>query len=352
MFDDNGSIPPNLRRVPDDPHWRCFNGARASKANRADNSLTAIAAEGGASGPRATLTDSPETAPPSTPLAVVPVNSEPAAQGAQTDLYRRAAQCWEHLKQTERATWDHHIVIGEAMVAARAEIVRKLDRNDPTGPAYLRALKAWLVEYRLADMDKGARARLIELIDALPEVNEMLSGWSDQDRRKRNHPNTIYRSLQKWRVAHGQPAETRTKPTGTSRIELLQENDRPRAHIADIEAVGECETVSAATATDSPEPTDIVIETNRSAGIEIVSKSRKKMTPSAARRVAERAEPKRHERLKNTVLQITYACEDKEELELPTLTAVERDDAVAKLEASATCLNKLIGRLKAAPIHK
>ena len=356
MFDDDGSIPPNLRRVPDDPHWRCFNGAQVSKANRADDSLAAIAAEGTASGRRAALTvdtDSPETAPPSTVLAVVPVNSEPVAQRAHTDLYRRAAQCWDHLKQTERRTWEHYIVIGEAMVAARAEIMRKLDRNDPTGPAYQREFKTWLVKYRLADMDKGARARLIELIDALPEVKEMLSGWSDQDRRKRNHPNTIYHALEKWRVAHGRPTETRTKkPTGTSRKELLQENERLRAHIADIEAAREYETVSAATATDPPEPTDIVIEANRSAGVEIVSSSGKKMTPSAARRVAERAERKRHERLENTVFKISCACEGNEELELPTLTAAERDDAVAKLEASATDLNKLIGRLKAAPIHK
>jgi hypothetical protein len=164
MFDDDGTIPANLRRAPDDSHWRYFNGAQVSKANRVDNGLAAIAAEGAASELRAALTvdtDSSESAPPSTALAVVPVNSEPVAQSAQIDLYRRAAQYWDHLKQTERDTWEHYVVIGEAMAAARAEIMRKLDRNDPTGPAYQREFKAWLIEYRLADMDKGARARLL-----------------------------------------------------------------------------------------------------------------------------------------------------------------------------------------------
>jgi hypothetical protein len=340
---------------PNDPDLRCFSGAPVSKANSADYSLATITTEVAASGRRAALAvdmDGPETAAPSTALAVVPVNPEPVAQGAHTDLYRRATQRWDHLKQTARETWEQYIVIGEAMVAARGEIMRKLGRNDPTGPAYQREFKAWLVEYRLADMDKAARARLIKLIDALPEVNEMLADWSDQDRRKRNHPNTIYRALQNWRIAQGQPPENCTKkPTGTSRKEIFQESDRFRAHIGGIEAAGG-ETISAATAPDLPEPTDIVIEANRSAGIEIVNCSRKKMTPSTARRRAERAERKRRKRLEYTVSQISLACENNEEWEFPTLTATKRDAAVAQLEASASDLNKLIGRLKAVSIHK
>jgi hypothetical protein len=345
MFDDDGSIPPPLRRAPQDPHWRHLDGAQVSKTNHADNSL----AEGAASGRRTTSvdTDTPETTPPSTVLAVVPVNSEPVAPGAQTDLYRSAAQSWDHLKQTPRDTWGHYVIIGKAMVAARDEILRELDRNAPRGPAYQRRFRAWLAEYRLDDMDKGARARLIKLIEVLPEVEAMLSDLTDQDRRKRSHPNTIYRALKEWRLARGQPTEAHTKkPTGDSRKELLQENERLQAYIADIEAAREYET--AATAINPAKPTDIVIEANRSAGIEIASSSRK---PNAARRVAVRAERNRHQQLEDLVSQISCACENTEELELPTLTVAERDDAVAKLKASATCLNEFIGRLKAAPIR-
>jgi hypothetical protein len=348
MFDDDESIPPPLRRAPHDPHWRHLDGAQVSKTNHADNSP----AEGAASGRRAASTvdtDSREAMPPSTVLAVVPVNSEP--HGVKIDLYRRAAQSWDHLKQTRCDTWGHYVVIGKAMVAARAEILRKLDRTEPTGPAYQRTFKAWLVEYGLDDMDKGARARLIKLIAALPEVEEMLSGWPDRDRRERNHPNAIYRALEKRRFAHGQPTETRIKAaTGNSRRELQEENERLLAHIADIEAAREFET--AATAIDRAEPTDIAIEANRSAGIEIVSSSGKKMTPSATRHVAEHVERKRHQRLEDAVFQISRACESNQELKLPQLTAAERDDAVGKLQTSAAHLNELIGRLKAAPIHK
>jgi hypothetical protein len=346
VFEDDGIIPPTLRVAPDDPHWRAFNGPEVSKTDRADNSVAAIAAEGAA---LTVDTDNLETAPPSTALAVVPVNPEPARRGAQTDLYRRAAQSWHDLKETQRYTWEHYIVIGEGMVAARAEIMRKLGRNDPSGPAYQDAFKAWLVEYGLADMDKAARTRLIKLIGALPEVNEMMSGWSDQERRKRNHPNAIYRALEKWRLAHGQPTEIRPKkPTSNGRNELLQKIDQLRAHIADIEAARERET--AATATNPAEPIDIVVEADRSAENEIVGSLRKKMTPSAARRGADRAEHKRYQRLESTVFQISEACENNEELELPMLTAAERDGAVAKLEASATHLNELIGRVKTASI--
>jgi hypothetical protein len=233
----------------------------------------------------------------------------------------------------------HYIVIGKAMVAARAEILRNLDRESPTGRAYQHDFKAWLVEYGLADMDKGARARLMELMDALPEVNEMLSGWSDRDRRKRNHPNTIYRALEERRRAHGRPTEIRTKKrTGNSRKELLQEIECLRAHVADIEATREYET--AATAAD---PIDLMLEANRSDEIEIDS-----TMPDAIRRVAER---KRYQRLEDAVFQIWCACENIKKLELTTLTVAERDDAVPKLDVSASCLNEFIDRLKAAPIR-
>jgi hypothetical protein len=220
----------------------------------------------------------------------------------------------------------------------------------PRGPAYQRRFKAWLAKYRLDDMDKGARARLIKLIEALPEVEEMLSGLSEQDRRKRNHPNTIYRALKEWRLARGQPTEIRTKKhTGNSRKELLQENKRLRAHIADLEAAREFE--AAATTIDRAEPPDVVIDADRSDENEIVTSSCKKMTPSASRRAAERAERKRYQWLENTVFQISHACANNGERELPRLTAAEKDDTVATLEASAAHLNGFIGRVKAAPIR-
>jgi hypothetical protein len=336
MFDDDGTIPPSLRRAPRDPHWRHLDDAQASNTNPVDNILT----EGAALGHRAALTvdvDGPAS-------AVVPVNSEPVELGAQTALYRRATESWDHLKQTQRHNWGQYIVIGEAMVAARAEILRKLNRTEPTGPAYQRAFKAWLVEYGLDDMDKGARARLIKLIEALPEVEEMLSGWSDRDRRERNHPNAIYRALEKRRLAHGQPAEIRTKkPTGNSRKELLQKVECLRAHIADIEAAREFE--MAATAINPAEPTDIVIETNP--GDE--NERKKKMTPSVL--IAEHVEGKRHQRLEDAVFLICCAYQNIKEIDLTTLTAAERDAAVPKLEAIATGLKEFIGRLKAAPIR-
>jgi len=193
-------------------------------------------------------------------------------------------------------------------------------------------------------MDKGTRARLIKLIEALPEVEEMLSDWSDQVRRKRNHPNTIYRTLEEKRHAHGQPAEIRTKrPTGTSRKELLRENEGLRAHIANIEAARKYDTAS--------NPIDIMIEANRRNENDATSSSCKKTTPTTPRRGADRSERKRYQRLENIVSQICRACENAVELELPTLTVAERDDTVAKLEPSATRLNGFIRRVKASPIR-
>src|SRR6516225_4524916 len=83
---------------------------------------------------------------------------------ARAELYRRATETWEMLKKTHRETWSRYEVIGEAMIEARNDIMVRVDVNQPAGPGYQKAMKAWLFEHRLDDMDKAIRSKLMDLI--------------------------------------------------------------------------------------------------------------------------------------------------------------------------------------------
>src|SRR5580704_4289187 len=160
---------------------------------------------------------------------------------AHADLYHRAAQTWRGLKNAQRQAWDQYVIIGEAMAAARAMIMRQRHLNQPAGPSYQRAFREWLASFGLDDMDKGTRSRLCGLIDHLPEVQGMMAAWSDAERADRGHPNTVHRYFQKWLAKMGQPNTAkaklldrakRTAATASENKQLKAEAERSAAYIA------------------------------------------------------------------------------------------------------------------------
>ncbi len=135
---------------------------------------------------------------------------------AREELYRRATEEWEVLKRTHRETWDKYRVIGEAIVEARAEIMRKRELNQPAGPGYQSDMMKWLVKQRLDDMDKGSRSRLCDLIDHIDEVNQMMAKWELKERMEWNAPNTVYRKWKAWRKAQGHTTDQQRKKLKTA----------------------------------------------------------------------------------------------------------------------------------------
>jgi hypothetical protein len=141
----------------------------------------------------------------------MPSNGDNADSRARRELYRRATAEWEILKNTHLETWDRYRVIGEAMVDARAEIMRRLEINQPYGRGYQQAMAEWLEEHKLDDMHKTTRSKLCELVDHIDEVEEMMNGdgseehpgWTLDQRMKWNSPVTIHRRLQAWRKGQG-----------------------------------------------------------------------------------------------------------------------------------------------------
>jgi hypothetical protein len=136
---------------------------------------------------------------------------------ARAELYRRATEEWEVLKKTHREAWAKYRVIGEAMVDARGEIMHRHELNKPAGPGYQKDIMSWLVRHKLDDMHKTTRSHLCELIDHIDEVDQMMTGWSLQQRMEWNAPNTVHRKWQAWKRKQGRTSERQRKKLNTAR---------------------------------------------------------------------------------------------------------------------------------------
>jgi hypothetical protein len=177
---------------------------------------------------------------PTTQDQVCRANLDADAPEQKDNLYAQAGEAWRRLKVSANAAWDDYLIIGEAMITARTDLLHKLQINKPHGSNYQKRWKEWLLAHGLADMHKTTRSLLIELIEHRGEVEEMRSGWSDAERARRNSPNTTAHAWKKWRAKHGQPSktpkQTNAQPT---RQQLAKTVEHLQAHVAELEAARE-----------------------------------------------------------------------------------------------------------------
>ena len=70
--------------------------------------------------------------------------------------------------------------------------------NRPEGKGYVTAFGEWLTRYRVDDMDKSDRAKLLQLMEERPAVEEWRATLTDYERRNLNNPIVVWR---KWTAA-------------------------------------------------------------------------------------------------------------------------------------------------------
>jgi hypothetical protein len=154
----------------------------------------------------------------------------------ETDRDRIMRQGREALKMLDKdKNWTWWRTVGEALITLRHEAMDEALTNTPEGGAYNRAFGRKLREERL-EFDKGDRSRLFDVMDHLPAIEAWRATLSLTERRKLNHPSTVWR---KWQAATKIP-EPRATPAGVdarpSLAALEDEIAQARAHIADLEA--------------------------------------------------------------------------------------------------------------------
>jgi hypothetical protein len=111
---------------------------------------------------------------------------------------RSAMAAWNRIKKAQTRMWADWMVVGEGLMEGRRWAQHKAGVNKPEGKGYVVAYSEWLAKYRLADMDKSDRAKLLQLMDERPAVEEWRAGLTDWERRNLNNPVIAWR---KWTAA-------------------------------------------------------------------------------------------------------------------------------------------------------
>jgi hypothetical protein len=123
--------------------------------------------------------------------------------------------------------WADWLHVGAALAIGRTEAMREAHVNEPVGHNYNTTFGAWLRRYGFETIDKGDRARLLEVMDKLVEIEAWRATLTERQRRLLNHPTTV---LRKWRTAtavvdpKAPPKASATAKLKESVAELSEEN--------------------------------------------------------------------------------------------------------------------------------
>jgi|SRR5215813_10608805 len=115
------------------------------------------------------------------------------------DQIGRAMQAaWARVKKAQTRMWGDWMTIGEGLLEGRRWAMQIAGTNAPEGKGYVTAFGEWLTRYRVDDMDKSDRAKLLQLMEERPAVEEWRGTLTDYERRSLNHPVIVWR---KWTAA-------------------------------------------------------------------------------------------------------------------------------------------------------
>jgi hypothetical protein len=92
--------------------------------------------------------------------------------------------------------------------------------NKPEGKGFVMGYSEWLKRYKVDDMDKSDRAKLLQLMEERPAVEEWRMTLPDYERRRLNNPVVVWR---KWTAA---TRIKKPKPRKTPTVEELQARNR------------------------------------------------------------------------------------------------------------------------------
>lgn len=152
----------------------------------------------------------------------------------------RAKEAWQRVKEDSKRLWTDWLLIGEAMEIGRDQAMRRAGASRPVGRGYNEAFSRWLADNGFADMDKGERARLFDIMANLSDVDQWRASLeNDADRRRFNHPNAVWRQWQAWKRREGHrdaaPAP-KQQSQQQANLELQAENDRLHERVEALES--------------------------------------------------------------------------------------------------------------------
>jgi len=130
------------------------------------------------------------------------VNSEQIGRAMQA--------AWTRVKKSEARLWSEWMTIGEGLLEGRNWAMRTAGVNEPAGRGYVTAYAEWLHKYRVDDMDKSVRAKLLNIMEERAAVEQWRETLPVSERRRLNNPDVVYR---KWQAAT-KVKKPKARPTG------------------------------------------------------------------------------------------------------------------------------------------
>src|ERR1700760_2271005 len=109
------------------------------------------------------------------------------------DFGKSAMSAWKRIKTAQSRMWADWMAVGEGLWEGRRWSMRTAGTNSPEGRGYVVAFAEWLQRYRLDDMDKSDRAKLLQLMEERGSVEEWRSTLTDYERRNLNNPTLVWR---------------------------------------------------------------------------------------------------------------------------------------------------------------
>jgi hypothetical protein len=143
---------------------------------------------------------------------------------------RAMMAAWARVKKAQTRMWGEWMTIGEGLLEGRRWAMQVAGTNRPEGKGFVMAYSEWLKRYKVDDMDKSDRAKLLQLMEERPAVEEWRATLTDYDRRNLNNPVIVWR---KWTAA------TRVKkPKPRSAGISATEHGRARAMVEQLQERG------------------------------------------------------------------------------------------------------------------
>ena len=135
-------------------------------------------------------------------------------------------EAWQRVSAD--STWEDWLIIGQALEVGRKESMEAAGAPSPAGRNYNMQMGAWLTEHGFADMDKGIRSRLHDIMENLEAIKAWRATLPLTNRLQINFPNVVVR---RWRASLPKPESKPAKRPGLreSVAALQAENDALRA---------------------------------------------------------------------------------------------------------------------------
>src|SRR5262249_36472158 len=135
---------------------------------------------------------------------------------------RAMMAAWSRVKRAETRLWSDWMTIGEGLLEGRRWAMQVADTNRPEGKGYVTAFAEYLSRFKVDDMDKSDRAKLLQLMEDRPAAEQWRMTLPDRERRRLNNPIIVWRKWTAETRVKRKPKRSKNASASASEVEQLQ----------------------------------------------------------------------------------------------------------------------------------